>query len=361
MIKLPRKVIIAMAVALVILVGANFYLDYSTVSSTGPWVSTTAYPLQTGGVAGVLGQSCVASSGTVYCIGGEDANSAPHDSVYYAPISSSGIGNWTLDQYSYPKNIMFTSCLASSGYVYCVGGTDEATGNDTTSTYFAPVLSDGLGNWTATSPYPIAVDSESCVPASGYVFCMGGENETSGLSSSATDTASVWYATLSSSGIGTWSRTTAYPSGTFFPDCVGLGGYIYCVGGEDLSSDVLSSAYFASVSPEGLGPWTATSSYPIQDTAQSCSVAGTVIYCVGGLTTGGNPANEVYYAGLTPSGIGGWQTGGSYPQSLSTSCVSSSTYVYCVGGYVPGSGPIADCYFVPVESSSISSSTSGSG
>jgi hypothetical protein len=357
LIKLPRKVILAMAIILIVLVGLTFYLQYNSANSTGPWTSTTPYPLETGGNAGVLGQSCVASSSTVYCIGGEDVNSSPHDSVYYAPISSSGIGNWTLDQYPYPKDIMFTSCLTSSGYVYCVGGTYMSSGNDTTATYFAPIEGSGLGNWTATSPYPVPMDSESCVPASGYVFCMGGENETSGTSASATDSASVWYASLSSSGIGSWSRTTAYPSGAFFPDCSSLGGYIYCVGGEDSSSNVISSSYYASVSPDGLGAWTASTPYPIQDTDQSCVVTGTVLYCVGGLATGGSSTSNVYYAGLSPSGIGAWQQGGGYPSALSTDCVASPTYVYCTGGYDPSSGPSADSFFAPVAASTTAASS----
>ncbi len=361
MIKLPRKVILAMAIILIILVGVTFYLQYNTANSTGPWTSTASYPLETGGNAGVLGQSCVASSSTVYCIGGQDVTGSPHDSVYFAPISSTGIGNWTLDQYSYPQSIMFASCLTSSGYVYCVGGTYMSSGNDTAATYFAPIESSGLGNWTATSPYPVPTDSESCVPSSGYVFCMGGENETTGTSASATDSASVWYASLTSSGIGPWSRTTAYPSGSFFPECSSLGGYIYCVGGEDLSGDAISSSYYASVSPDGIEEWTASSSYPIQVTAESCAPAATVLYCVGGLSSGGASTSAVYYAGLSPSGIGGWQQGGAYPNALATDCVASPSFVYCMGGYDPGSsGYSSGSYFAPVAASATtSSSTSG--
>ena len=355
--RLPRKVVLLLAVVLVALVGVTYYLQFTSPPSTGPWMATRPYPLQVNGTAGVLGLSCVASSGTAYCIGGEDAASHPSDSVYHAPLTSSGIGNWTASQSPYPEPIMFTSCVGYSGYVYCVGGTHTGTGNDTSSSYFAPASNGGLGKWTGTSPYPVTTDSQSCVAASGQVYCVGGQNETSGSSSSQTDSNSVWYASLSPSGIGTWSRTTAYPGGVFFPECSTQGGYVYCVGGQSKSGTVVSSAYYASVSANGLGQWTPTSPYPVGTTAQSCAASSTVLYCVGGLVTGGSATGNLYYAGLSPAGIGSWQQGGGYPTGLATECISSSEYLYCIGGYDPGSPPTAESYFVPVSSSSRSGSS----
>jgi N-acetylneuraminic acid mutarotase len=316
LVKLSRRVILVFAVILLLLVAVEFYLQYSSSQSTGPWAATTTYPLQISGTGGVLGQSCVTANSSVYCIGGENADSEPNDTVYSAPISSAGIGNWTSQLHQYPTDLMFGSCVSSSGYVYCVGGTTTAADNDTSKTYFAPITSGAIGNWTATSPYPVPADSASCVPSSGYIFCVGGENETTGSSASANYSSSVWYASLSSSGIGIWAQTTSYPGDSFFPACSALGGYVYCVGGQDSSQDVLSTAYYASVSPNGLGTWTQTTSYPIQVTAQSCTTASTLMYCVGGIITGGTTTSNVYYAGLTPSGIGSWQQAVSYPAGL---------------------------------------------
>jgi len=357
LVKVSRKVILAFAIILLLLTALSFYLQYTTSTSTGPWIATTSYPLQVAGTAGVLGQSCVTSSSVIYCIGGENASGAPNSTVYSAPLSSSGIGAWTAGADPYPLTIEFESCVSYSSYIYCVGGTHDASGDDVTSSYFAPVQSSGLGNWTRTSPYPIATDSQSCVPSSGYVFCMGGENETSGTNSTATDSNSVWYASLSSSGLGTWARTTAYPSGMLFPGCSGLGGYIYCVGGQDSSGNPSSNTYYASVSPEGLSAWTQSTSYPMPVIAQSCSTASTYLYCVGGLVPGGTSTSSVYYSGLSPSGIGSWQQGGSYPTGLATMCVASSSYVYCVGGFDPSAGPTGSTYYAPITANSTSSSS----
>jgi hypothetical protein len=357
LVKIPRKVILAFAVVLLLLVALTFYLQYSAPQSNGPWVATTPYPLQVNGTPGVLGQSCVSSSSSLYCIGGEDASSEPHSTVYSAPITSSGLGNWTADPTSYPETIMFASCVTYSGYVYCVGGTHDGTGDDTTSSYFAPVEANSLGNWLATSPYPIATDSQSCTPSSGYIFCVGGENETSGTNATATNSNSAWYASLSPSGIGTWTRTTAYPGGVFFPGCSSLGGYVYCVAGQDSTPDVVSSTYYAAVSPQGLGPWTASTAYPVPVIAQSCVTAVTYLYCVGGIVSGGTSTSAVFYAGLSPSGIGSWQQAGSYPTGLATDCVASAADVYCVGGFDPSSGPMDGSYYAPISSNLTSSAS----
>jgi hypothetical protein len=142
-----------------------------------------------------------------------------------------------------------------------------------------------------------------------------------------------------------------------FPGCSGLGGYIYCVGGQDSSGNPTPNTYYASVSPEGLGTWTQSTSYPIPVIAQSCSTASTYLYCVGGLVPGGASTSSVYYSGLSPSGIGSWQQGGSYPTGLATTCVASSSYVYCVGGFDPSAGPTGSTYYAPITTNSTSSSS----
>jgi hypothetical protein len=358
-VKVPRRVILAFMVVLLLLVALSYYLQYTAPQSTGPWVSTTAFPLQVGGTSGVLGQACVTSSSYVYCVGGENADSMPNDTVYSSPLKTTGLGNWTLDQYPYPQPIMFESCVAYSGYVYCVGGTGTATGNDTADTYFAPITLGALGNWTATSPYPVPTDSESCTASSGFVFCVGGENETSGSSATATLSNSAWYASLSASGIGGWTKTTPYPGGVYFPGCSALGGYVYCVGGQNATRDLLTSTYYAPVSEFGLGQWTSSTAYPIAVSDESCATASTYLYCVGGLVASGSATDSVYYSGLSPSGIGTWQQGGSYPSDAATECVASSSYVYCVGGYDPSSGaPTGSSYYAPITTNSTSSSSS---
>ena len=61
--------------------------------------------------------------GYIYCVGGEEQNSFTN-AVYYAAVSSGGIGAWTKAA-NYPLSVV-TTCIISSGNLYCVGGFDSS-------------------------------------------------------------------------------------------------------------------------------------------------------------------------------------------------------------------------------------------
>jgi hypothetical protein len=347
-----------MVVILAGLVALNFYSGFSGSPNPGGWRAGPAYPLTIGASPGVLGQSCVDSAGYVYCIGGEDANDTPTASVYFAPVSDSGLGNWSLSANPYPTPIVFQSCAASSGFVYCVGGVHDTLGSDTAASFYSTLSPAGVGAWSAGTPFPIPADALSCVTSSGDIYCVGGENETSGASATTQISRSVWFAPVSPSGIGAWSRASDYPTDLYFPSCSGLGSYVYCVGGEDSQHDPQNSTYYSYVTPSGMGAWTAGPDYPIQTIAGSCSPVESTIYCVGGLQAGGETTGAVYYSAIGSSGMGKWQPGPTYPSSIATNCASNLSVLYCVGGYAAGSGPTGDSNFVSLNPTSSSSATS---
>jgi hypothetical protein len=258
--------------------------------------------------------------------------------VYSATFSSSdNVTGWTAGTNPYPKAINGQACAAYQGYVYCVGGAYDVPGDDVASSYYAPLSSSGvIGTWSSTTAYPTYIDTQSCVASSSYIYCIGGENETDGTAADAAPTGSVWYAPISASGIGNWSQTTSYPANDYFPDCFSDAGYVYCIGGTDSNGNTLTTSYYAPLTATGIGAWTTTSSYPIDDTAQACAISSGVIYCVGGETSvGQNPSytNGVYYATVSSSGIGTWKQSPNYPDKIWTDCAISSGYLYCVGGF----------------------------
>ena len=354
---LPRSVVIVLAVVLVGLIALTLYSSFSTPPSSGPWQQTYSYPLQTGGVAGVVGQSCVESAGDVYCIGGQDANSVPTSAVYYAPASTVGVGNWTLSANPYPQPIVFVSCSSASGYVYCVGGTHDSNGDDTADSYFATLSPSGVGAWSPTTPYPIAIDAPSCVSTVGNLYCVGGENETSGTNSTTATSGSVWYAPISSSGLGGWSKSAVYPAGLYFPSCSSLGSYVYCVGGENAQESPQNSTYYSYVTSSGMGAWASAPAYPIQAIAQSCVTSDSSLFCVGGLQSGGTSTGSVYFAGISSSGLGAWQSASSYPAGVATDCVADAGFLYCVGGYNSNSGVTGDSYYALLNATASSSAS----
>ncbi|MEM3661858.1 MAG: hypothetical protein QXG73_03450, partial [Candidatus Micrarchaeaceae archaeon] len=109
-------------------------------------------------------------NGYIYCVGSSEVS--PYTQVYYAPVSSTGIGTWTATT-SYPVVMVDAGCSINNGYIYCVG-TGEG-GYAGTQVYYAPVSSTGIGTWTATTSYPVGIDYAYCeIPGSGGGYLGGG-------------------------------------------------------------------------------------------------------------------------------------------------------------------------------------------
>jgi hypothetical protein len=335
------RVIIILVVVVVIAIVLIYALSVllAPKESSSAWKPAEGYPLQAGGSFGVGGQQCFNNSAFITCVGGQDVDGGPTNTVYSSSALSSSSGNitgWVSDN-PYLKNINGQACAVNSGYVYCVGGMYDDGGDDVNSSYYAPLTSGGaVGKWDSTTSYPISLDTESCVASTGYIYCVGGVNETDATEADATPTNSVWYASISSSGIGAWIHTTSYPEDVYYPTCFVANGYVYCLGGADSNGNSLSTDYYAPLSSGGVGAWTETTAYPVQETGQACVISSGYIYCVGGETAGGSSpsyTNAVYYAPVSASGIGTWKQAGVYPNSVGTTCALYSGTIYCVGGF----------------------------
>lgn len=226
--KISRIIILVLVIVVIAIVGLYALtgpLAPTAACTSTSWNCAEGYPLQVGGAFGVAGQQCVSNKTNVYCIGGQDANGGPRNEVYYSSSASSSSGNitsWTLDSNQYPQTINGQSCVIYSDIAYCVGGTYNDNGDDVASSYYAQIGNVGpVGNWSLTTAYPIPIDSQSCVASSAYIYCVGGSNETDGSNADAASSNSVWYAQLSSSGVGSWTSSTAYPGNIYFPSCFG--------------------------------------------------------------------------------------------------------------------------------------------
>jgi N-acetylneuraminic acid mutarotase len=350
--KTRSKIIIIVVVVVVVLLAV-----YAYESTLGPgpssWSQAADYPLQVGGTYAVAGQQCFNSTSYIYCIGGQDAAAGPRNNIYSASVSaaSHNITAWT-SLNPYPQNSDGGSCVVSAGYVYCVGGSYDSGPDDTASAYYAPLEANGtIGSWASTTAYPVPTDTQYCAASSAHIYCVGGYNETDGTSQDSVASSSVWYASLSSSGIGAWSPTTAYPSNVYLPSCFSYADYIYCLGGSDSNDNSLSTAYYAQLTSTGVGSWSSTTAYPIQESGQACAFSSGYIYCVGGQTNDNNPPSysyAVYYAPVSSSGIGAWKQSGPYPISVGTTCVILSGYMYCVGGF-ESSQNIQSTYYISLN------------
>jgi hypothetical protein len=315
----------------------------SPVDSVGSesWDATTPYPTE------IWTQSCVTSDGYIYCVGGLTGTNTVDDvasAVYYAPLSPSGIGQWT-NTTSYPIQIRAESCVAESSTIYCVGGyTPSLISSDV---YYASLSSSGVGQWTKTTSYPAPVWTQSCAASGTGIYCVGG------ITSVQNESSSVYFAPFSSSGIGQWTSATSYPVGVRQQSCVTSGSDLYCVGGYGDTA-----VYYAPLTPSGLGQWAETTGYPFTTGVDeaSCATLSGEIYCVGGYT-GPTISLDVYQAALSSSGVGQWTTATDYPLGVwSESCVASGG-IYCVGGASGGNAILNSVYYMGGQTTTQSTQT----
>lgn len=229
-----------------------YYSQISSSGAPGAWSAAATYPEAT------VATSCVVYAGYVYCVGGYNGNGDEVSSSYYATLGSPGIDSWTSTT-AYPKALDSESCVASAGYIFCVAGEVDSNGNENTpinSVYYAQLMPSGIGAWSAGPAYPASLAALSCAPYSGYVYCVGGF-DINGLSN--TD---AYYAPVSSSGVGSWTGTTPYPVAIDTSSCVAAAAYMYCVGGVNGLSSTTSNVNDANYAPLGTSTSSTSSTAP---------------------------------------------------------------------------------------------------
>ena len=212
-----------------------------------------------------------------------------------------------------------------TSYIYCVGTEGQAPYNQS---YFAPVYSNGgVGNWSQTSNYPIALSDAGCSMWKNYIYCAGG-NEGGNPGSQPATTNAYYAPVLAGQGIGKWNQTTSYPLTLNNSGCSAYNNYLYCVGTN--STYPYNYTFYAHITPHGIGQWIATTPYPAPIAGVSCSIYNGRIYCVG-RSLGGNPKG-VYYANVSQQGIGNWTQTIDYPTAFSNAgCLTFQGYIYCMG------------------------------
>ena len=332
-------------------------LGVASASAPGQWTSTTPYPIP------VAGDSCVTYSTYVYCIGGFDANGRDYNDVYYAELSPSGIGNWSVAT-PYPAKVDSAACFAEDSTLYCLGGENSSAVFN--QIYDAPISSSGLGQWSSAGTYPSTIASASCVADSGYVYCVGGFNL------KGEGSASTYYASISS-GIGPWMSTTPYPVDVYTTPCVVQADYLYCIAGQEenlvggtgpINNSPTNGVFYAPLSPSGIGSWQASTAYVDPRSSASCVSISGQVYCLGGYGTNQLSNDTVFSSPASESGVGSWTESTPYPVPFDlSSCVSAFSSIYCIAGRSYGTNGMsvtsADYYItLPASASTTSTTTS---
>ncbi len=215
------------------------------------------------------------------------------------------------------------SACTLNGYVYVF---------DNSANQFAKLNSDGtISSWTNLTATPQAEDQAGCAVANGYIYYIGGQNGSAGLTT-------VSYVRPNADGqiTSTWNTTTSLPVALRQVGVTAYKGYIYVVGGTN-GGGPKTSAYYAKVNADGtLGSWGNTAfSTALEEVA--VVAANGYIYKLGGNTLGNSPTNTVEHAPLsaTDGSIGAWTSVGDtvLPVNLRDhQAVTLNGFVYVFGG-----------------------------
>ncbi|MDA4118320.1 MAG: hypothetical protein OK455_08250 [Thaumarchaeota archaeon] len=345
MVSSRSSVFFAIACLFLLFTSANL----AHAASLGQWNPTASYPLK------ISGDSCVAMSEEIYCMGGYDTNDKSYSNVYYAPLTSSGIGSWSTGA-SYPTAVDSSSCVGADARVYCVGGENGQTVLN--NVYSSPVSSPGLGPWSGAAAYPLPIAATSCVASSGYIYCVGG------FDNNGNEVDSTYYASLSN--LNSWTSTTPYPTAVDSESCVAYSAYVYCVSGETENggnpNNPINEVYYAQLSSSGIGAWSAASAYPVPLAALSCVQSSGDIYCVGGFDINLKSNGTAYSGQISSPGVSSWTIATPYPVAIDTSsCVTDTQYIYCVAGtsdLSKGSGStLSSSYYAALQGSGTTTSS----
>ncbi len=312
-------------------------------SVSGPvffWNQTKNYPVP------VDDESCDASGGYIYCVGGPGTNT-----MYFAKMAQNGTGEW-MPTNDYPTLVYDQDCNAYGSRFYCVGGIFG--GESYNAVRYTNISASGAGEWENTTPYPIRIYNHSCVINNGYLYCVGG-------TSNGSDTSLSYFAPITGSGVGTWHKTSSYPFAIDDSSCSPYNNYIYCVGGRTLNENSsYNHTYYAPLSASGIGKWAEATPYPNPVYDQACTASTGYLFCIGGYGANAMTVNSLFYAQITTNGLGAWEKGPAYPYETirSTVLVSYGDDLYVIGGYQDLGSVASDrVFYTSIGTSTIAFST----
>ncbi len=299
-------------------------VDYATISAgtIGAWNPTTSLPL------GTYYATSVVYNGYIYEMGGNDGSGSPSVTVVdYAQVNSNGtLGAWTATT-SLPTAASVATSVVYNGYIYEMGGNDS-TGTVMANVYYAPVNANGtLGAWTATTSLPVATKLATSVVYNGYIYEMGGNNGTAGVTT-------VYYVPINSNGsLGAWITTTALPAAYASASGGVYNGYIYLI---------TSTAHYAPINSDGtIGAWTATNGVGVSVTRATSAVLNGYVYELAGTQNGTNVATVTSVA-INPVGyLGVWTATTSLPAITAyATSVAYNGYLFEIGGQTTSTSPV---------------------
>ncbi|HPS62208.1 MAG TPA: right-handed parallel beta-helix repeat-containing protein [Bacteroidales bacterium] len=311
----------------------NVYLQYAA-SDVGSWLTTTVLPQTLTGHRAVSWNDRYA-----YVIGGYN-NLNCVNTVYYATISSGGIGSWTALN-PLPVALRDPAVVIGTNTIYVMGGRDGSQVYNTI--YYASINTDGtLGAWqTSAVTLPAALWGHTATYCMGYIYVVGG---TSSLTEN-TALSSVWYTKVTAlNTLTSWTAGTSLPAARNRHAAVTYNGKVFVIGGYNNTGTRAGTVYYATPAVGGsTGAWTSGASLPVGLSNHSAAVTNGVISVMAG-DNGTTLLNSVYYSSAE---VLSWNLSGNvlYDYTKDGSAFTGNGQVYYTGGQNLSGTPIINCRY----------------
>jgi hypothetical protein len=223
------------------------YAPINPDGSLGTWATGPNLTASNSRVGGCM----VAESGYLYYVGGENAAGTAQTSVFYSQIGSAGLpGAFVQATNGLPAARAWMGCGLFADYIYVTGG-EDATGTETTSTYYSPDLSNG-GNitttWSTATSFTTARAHHTSVISGGYLFVIAGD---AGAATAFYDVQSIQLNPSTGATVGAWQYSREIPQGISWQSAIVANGYIYLMGGRTAATACINNTYVASVNATG--------------------------------------------------------------------------------------------------------------
>lgn len=272
----------------------------SNFAQTIPWVSPAA---TANGAPSYF--SVVTSGNYSLLLGGFDTTASTASALCFT-VQYTGAGNINapIPQPPLPQATFQAYAAATPDTVVLAGGT--TTSSSVTNVWSASWDSSTgvIGAWSSQTALPVALTNGSAASWGEYVYIVGGNTANTIASSVNT----VYVNSVSNSQLGNWTTSTPLPVALSLPFVGVVGNWIVVAGGVDTTNTCRSETYYAPISSDGsLGAWrNGPSLFQAVDAAIAgwCfGVTDSSIIIYAGSTTGGGLGSYVQQLSVGPSGV----------------------------------------------------------
>jgi N-acetylneuraminic acid mutarotase len=290
-----------------------------------PWSATTPLPQP----RDYNHQHAAWLDGMLYVTGGYDpALAGEVATVYAAPTDADGtVGAWS-EVASLPAPRALSDLVADGRVLYAIGGAEA--GESRSTVYFGDVGADGtIDAWSATAALPEPRKSHAAFAAHGFVYAIGGADQANQRA------ATAYVARIVEGGaLGAWQEVTPLPEPRAQAAGVYHGGFIYVIGGDADGKAPRTTVYYAPVDPAdgAIGAWREGSQLPEGRVRATAAADAGHLYLFGG--EGLAETAQVLHAPIGADGApGAWQLNTALPVPRSRhASVAAGGYFYVLGG-----------------------------